>query len=108
MGFYALPDRKAFIKDVMNADPEELEVLYFWMTTCGPCKAINGDIEKMTEQYKDKAKFYKVDLNEVEDVAQECGVRMTPTFVLFKDGMKVDDMSGPKIDKLRQMIEENL
>ncbi|KAL1954378.1 hypothetical protein VTO42DRAFT_1244 [Malbranchea cinnamomea] len=71
----------------------KLVVIDCFATWCGPCKAIAPKIEEYSEKYPDVA-FYKVDVDEVPDVAQELGVRAMPTFIFFKDGQKVDEVLG--------------
>ena len=60
---------------------------------CGPCKAIAPKLAQFSVQYPD-AKFYKIDVDELSNVAGELGVRAMPTFILFKDGKKVSDVVG--------------
>ena len=43
-------------------------------------------------------RFYKVDVDEVPDVAHELSIRAMPTFILFKDGEKAGEVVGA-IDK---------
>ena len=40
------------------------------------------------------ARFYKLDVDEVPDVAQELGIRAMPTFVFFKGGERLDEVVG--------------
>lgn len=70
---------------------------------CGPCKTIAPQIEQFSEAYPG-AKFYKVDVEKVEDVAQELGVRAMPTFMLFKGGEKIGDVVGANPHALEKEI----
>ena len=49
-----------------------------------------------------------MDIERAEDVAQEYGIGAVPTFLLFKDGEKVDEVVGPKDEALREKIRQNL
>ncbi|KAI1911064.1 thioredoxin trx1 [Ophidiomyces ophidiicola] len=71
----------------------KLVVIDCFATWCGPCNAIAPKVAQFSEQYSDVA-FYKVDVDDVPDVAQELGVRAMPTFVFFKNGEKVDEVLG--------------
>lgn len=51
--------------------------------------------------------YVKVDVDEVPDVAQEYNVRAMPTFLLFKDGEKVDEVVGANPPKLQALISAN-
>ena len=61
----------------------------------------------MSNEYTN-AKFYKIDVDEVSDVAQELGIRAMPTFLLFKDGEKVAEVVGANEKALKAAIENNL
>jgi len=50
--------------------------------------------------------FVKVDVDECEDVAAECGISAMPTFHVYKNGEKVDEMVGASPDKLEAMIKK--
>jgi thiol-disulfide isomerase/thioredoxin len=50
------------------------------------------------------ARYYKLDVDNVADVAQELGIRAMPTFVLFKDGEKVGDVVGANPKALETAI----
>ncbi|KAH0563258.1 hypothetical protein GP486_002169 [Trichoglossum hirsutum] len=56
-------------------------------TWCGPCRVIAPTIEKFSSAFP-SIKFYKLDVDEVRDVAETLGIRAMPTFVLFKNGEK--------------------
>jgi thioredoxin 1 len=53
------------------------------------------------------ARFYKIDVDEVPDVAQELGIRAMPTFLLFKDGEKVGEVVGANPKALEAAISSN-
>jgi len=62
---------------------------------------------RFSKTYPD-AKFYKLDVDEVPDVAQELGVRAMPTFLLFKDGEKLSEVVGANPKALETAIKEGL
>lgn len=51
--------------------------------------------------------FLKVDVDEVADVAAECGISAMPTFHVYKNGAKSDELVGASRDKLTSMIEKH-
>ncbi|KAK4968748.1 Thioredoxin amt13 [Elasticomyces elasticus] len=59
----------------------------------------------MSDTYTD-VRFYKLDVDEVPDVAQELGIRAMPTFVLFKDGEKVGEVVGANPKALEAAIQQ--
>ncbi|KAI9772531.1 MAG: mitochondrial thioredoxin [Geoglossum simile] len=68
-------------------------ILDCFATWCGPCKFISPILEKFSDTYTD-AKFFKLDVDEVSDVAQELGIRAMPTFLLFSNGEKASEVVG--------------
>ena len=54
---------------------------------------ISPKFEMFSERYKN-AKFVKIDVDKLEEVATEQGIRAMPTFIVFIDGKKVEEMVG--------------
>jgi thioredoxin 1 len=42
----------------------------------------------------------------LQAVAQECGISAMPTFQVFQNGAKVDEMVGAQKDKLAALVEK--
>ena len=74
---------------------------------CGPCKVIAPKVVEFSKKYG-KARFYKVDVDEVPDVAQELNIRAMPTFKLFKDGEEFKSVVGMNPPGLESAIVEGL
>lgn len=60
-------------------------------------------LNRFADQYNN-ATFYKLDVDELPDVAQELGVRAMPTFYLFKNGEKVQEVVGANPNALEAAI----
>ncbi|KAK8163557.1 thioredoxin-like protein [Phyllosticta citribraziliensis] len=86
---------------------DNLVVLDCFATWCGPCKVIAPQVAKFSEAYP-SAKFYKLDVDEVPDVAQELGIRAMPTFLLFKGGEKVGEVVGANPKALEAAIKQQV
>jgi thioredoxin 1 len=52
------------------------------------------------------AHFVKLDVDEVPDVAQELGIRAMPTFLIFKNSEKVQEVVGANPKALLAAIQE--
>lgn len=61
----------------------------------------------MSDEYP-TARFYKLDVDNVPDVAQELGIRAMPTFVLFKNGEKVGEVVGANPKALEAAIKSHV
>lgn len=60
-------------------------------------------VVEFSQKYSD-ANYLKVDVDELPDLAQEYGIRAMPTFMIFKDGKKVDELIGANPVKLEEKI----
>ena len=72
-----------------------------------PSRVLRHDSRRFSENYPN-AKFYKLDVDEVPDVAQELGIRAMPTFLLFKGGEKVGEVVGANPKALEAAIKQHL
>lgn len=51
--------------------------------------------------------FFKVDVDEAEEVAAQCGIQAMPTFQVYKGGAKVAEMKGADPKGLENLITSN-
>ena len=73
----------------------ELPVLVdFWAELCGPCKMIAPSVEKISEEYSDKLKVGKLDVDSNPNISSTFGIRSIPTLLIFKNGSPVDQIVG--------------
>ena len=83
--------------------PKHAQVLVdFTASWCGPCKKIGPFFEELATKYPDVV-FVKIDVDDLDDVAAECGISAMPTFQLYSNGVKVQEMTGADNDKLAAM-----
>ena len=81
-----------FDAEVIKSDKPTL--VDFWAVWCGPCRAIAPVVEALAEQYKDKVKVGKLDVDHNQRVAEQYGIRSIPALLLFKGGKVVDQLVG--------------
>lgn len=68
----------------------------FHATWCGPCKSLAPIVDQLATEYKGRAKFAKVDIDEAPGVASSFGIMAVPTLILFKGGREQRKMTGFK------------
>lgn len=68
----------------------------FWAPWCGPCKAMLPIVEELSTKYAGKVAFYKMNVDEQNEISQQYGVMSIPTFLLVKNGEVVDNFVGVK------------
>jgi len=82
-------------------------IVDLWVDWCRPCHALEPALEKLSEEYKDRVRFYRIDLAKNADIAMKLEVMSVPTLVFVRDGEIVEKVKGAVSEgKLRDKIEE--
>ena len=84
----------SFQADVLNAQAPVL--VDFWAEWCGPCKMIAPILDEIAQEYGDRVKVCKVNVDENQAAAERYGIRGIPTLMLFKNG----DVEATKVGAL--------
>ena len=97
----------SFDAEVLGSD--EVVLVDFWATWCGPCKAIAPVLDELSSEYEGKARIVKIDVDQNPNLAAQYGIRSIPTLFMFKNGEKVDATMGmqPKA-QLAALINKHL
>ena len=75
---------------------ESLVVIDCTATWCGPCKLIAPVIDQLADDYRDRVKILKLDLDDNKQVAQRFGVRSIPAVMFFANGDLAETLIGAK------------
>ena len=97
-----LGDQSA-LKKAIDASDKQQVVAWFTASWCGPCKSITPQIQKLSEATTN-VDFYKIDVDDNQDLAEEYEVASVPTFIMFKDKAVVERVLGANAQKIEQMI----
>ena len=81
-----------FEREVLNSDKPVL--IDFWAPWCGPCKMLSPTISEIAEEYKDKVKVGKVNVDEEGELAAMFRVSSIPLLVVMKNGKVVNSTVG--------------
>jgi thioredoxin 1 len=93
----------SFESEVLKSDKPVL--VDFWAPWCGPCRAIAPIVEELAEDFGDKVKFTKCNVDENPTTPTKYGIKSIPTLILFKDGEIQDKVIGIVAkSKLEEMI----
>jgi len=92
------------------ANLNQLVVLDFTATWCGPCRMIAPKLEELSNNLS-FVKFYKIDVDTLPEITKLHGVSSMPTFQFFLNGKMLSTFSGCNYQKLvmtiNQLLEEN-
>jgi len=94
---------KAEFDKALADEGDKLVVVDFTASWCGPCQRIAPVFAKLAEEMPDVV-FVKVDVDENEEVASDCGISAMPTFQFYKSGAKVHEFSGASEGKIKEAI----
>ena len=98
---------ETFDQDVIQSDIPVL--LDFWADWCGPCKMIAPLLGELSEEYADKVKIVKLNVDENNNTAIQYAVRTIPTLILFKDGqVQAQHIGAAAKGQLKQFLDLNL
>lgn len=68
-------------------------VIDCYATWCGPCKMLFPVIDKIAEE-NTLYEFYKIDIDNAEEVATEYEIMSIPTILIFENGKMVNKIIG--------------
>ena len=73
----------------------ELPVLVdFWAVWCAPCKMLVPTLEHLAQNYKEKLKVFKMNIDENMKISAKFGIRSIPTLLLFSGGELKETIVG--------------
>lgn len=96
-----------FEEEVLKND---LPVLVdFWAVWCAPCFAIVPTLDHLIQNFNDKLKVVKLNVDQQMKTASKYGVRSIPTLLLFKEGELKETVVGafPK-DKILEILSKHI
>ncbi|MDF2610219.1 MAG: Thioredoxin protein [Lachnospiraceae bacterium] len=83
-----------FDNEVLKA--KKLVLVDFYSDSCVPCKQISPILGDLEEEYSDKIKVVKVNVNFDESLAKNYEVMVSPTILFIKNGEEKSRIRGLK------------
>ena len=78
--------------EIINS--EQLTLVDFFATWCGPCKTLHPVLEQLKEQMGDRLRILKIDVDKNEALSASYRVQAVPTLMLFRKGELLWRQSG--------------
>ena len=95
-------------EEVTNSDKPVL--IEFWASWCAPCKMMEPMMVKLSDQYKQRMKFVKINIDRNADISDIFKIHGVPAFTCVVNGNKQGKvLIGAQTDsKLREFIQEEI
>lgn len=90
-------------------DTDKTVLAYFWANWCGPCRLVSPSISWAAENYGDRLKVLKLEVDESPETVSKYKVEGVPALRMFKQGEMVSSLEGAiGKDKLKEFIEASI
>lgn len=97
----------SFEQEVLQSDQAVL--VDYWAEWCGPCKMITPILEEIAEEYADKLKIAKLNIDENPGTPPKYGIRGIPTLILFVNGnVEATKVGALSKSQLTAFLDSNL
>ena len=80
-----------------------LTILYFSASWCGPCKKIYEDLE-IIQLKNSNLTIVKIDVDEFKKLALQHNITSVPTFLFYKDNQILHRINGAILKELQEKI----
>ncbi len=89
---------------------EDISVIQFSASWCSPCKALKPVMDKLSDEYKDRANFYITDIEDSGiNTGSAAGIRGVPTVIIYKKGIEVDrKVGGVPESHMKEFLDKNI
>lgn len=91
--------------DIINR--ENLTLVDFFATWCGPCKQMHPVLEQLKQELGDSIRIVKLDVDKNDALAAAYRIQSVPTLMLFRSGQVVWRQSGAmRLNDLKAIINQ--
>ena len=89
---------------------EDISVIQFSASWCAPCKTLKPVMDKLSDEYKDRANFYITDIEDSGiNTGSSAGIRGVPTVIIYKKGVEIDrKVGGVPESHMKEFLDKNI
>lgn len=95
-------NKSNFQKEVIESN--ELVLIDFWASWCGPCKMLSPIISELSEELKGQVKVCKVNVDDEGELAMNFQISSIPTLVVMDKGKVINRSVGYKTKEQIKML----
>ena len=85
---------------IVDSAKDNLIVLDLYAPWCGPCRQLSPILEKLAKSDLPKVKFYKINVDHNQDIANMMKANSIPLVVFMKNGKVVFSVPGLRPEKM--------
>lgn len=93
-----------FLEVIESGLPAVIDFSAAW---CMPCRSMSDIVDRLSQEYQGKVKFYKLDVDKNTALADKLNVKSVPTLLFFRNnnvdaqvGLAHEDRIKSKIERL--------
>lgn len=91
--------------DIINS--EQLTLVDFFATWCGPCKMMHPVLEQLKDELGESIRIIKIDVDKNNNLAMNYRVQSVPTLMLFRKGEMLWRQSGAlRLNDLKAIVSQ--
>lgn len=100
--------KKIELETILN-NPGKPVVIEFWAGWCGPCRAMERNLEKVAGEFAGTVELIRINVDEDVEIAQGLKIYAIPTMIAYKDGRELFRRTGSQnLESLRSIFQSAL